>query len=199
MSGVLGYVLGYEDGQSSAETSRRNREIVDLVFYGQRTVQVDQSYLNQLHQPVEKHRGDAVYNFNKVEQFYAEALDWKEAAFHFKATTEALEAQLSALQATLAERDAALDRSTEALAQERAAHQITRDEKQGFNLFRLMATWLINAHIAGRAERPAFVEMRDMAEDVTDAIERGEIFWGYRDEPEKKERLRALLNALLAK
>jgi len=60
MSGVLGYVLGYEDGQSSAETSRRNREIVDLVFYGQRTVQVDQSYLNQLHQLVEKHRGDAV-------------------------------------------------------------------------------------------------------------------------------------------
>ena len=39
--------------------------------------------------------------------------------------------------------------------------------------------------------------MRDMAKDVTDAIERGEPFRGYRDEPEKKARLQALLEELL--
>ena len=52
-----------------------------------------------------------------------------------------------------------------------------------------MATWLIDAHIAGRSDRPEFAELRDMAKDVTDAIERGEPFRGYRDEPEKKARL----------
>jgi hypothetical protein len=39
--------------------------------------------------------------------------------------------------------------------------------------------------------------MRDMAKVATDAIERGEIFWGYRDEPEEKARLAALLEELL--
>ena len=83
------------------------------------------------------------------------------------------------------------------MLQERAAHQSTHDEKWGLNLFRLIATWLINAHIAGRSDRPAFAEMRDMAKDVTDAIERGEPFRGYHDEPEKKARLQALLEELL--
>ena len=50
MSGVLGYALGYDAGRSDAEVSRQRREIVDEVFYGQRIVQVDQSYLDQLHQ-----------------------------------------------------------------------------------------------------------------------------------------------------
>ena len=83
------------------------------------------------------------------------------------------------------------------LLEERAAHQTTHEEKWGLNLFRLMATWLINAHIAGRSDRPEFAELRDMAKDVTDAIQRGEPFRGYRDEPEKKARLQALLEALL--
>ena len=54
MSGVLGYALGYDAGRSDAEVSRQRREIVDEVFYGQRIVQVDQSYLDQLHQLVGK-------------------------------------------------------------------------------------------------------------------------------------------------
>ena len=91
----------------------------------------------------------------------------------------------------------ALDQAQAAIAQERAAHQTTHEEKWGLNLFRLIATWLIDAHIAGRSDRPAFAEMRDMAKDVTDAIERGEPFRGYRDEPEKKARLQALLEELL--
>ena len=39
--------------------------------------------------------------------------------------------------------------------------------------------------------------MRDMAKDVTEAIERGEPFRGDRDEPEKKARLHALLEELV--
>ena len=76
------------------------------------------------------------------------------------------------------------------MLEERALHQTTHEEKWGLNLFRLMATWLIEAHIAGRSDRPEFAELRDMAKDVTDAIQRGEPFRGYRDEPEKKARLR---------
>ena len=110
---------------------------------------------------------------------------------------EEAQASARALQAELAERAAALDQAQAAIAQERAAHQTTHEEKWGLNLFRLMATWLIEAHIAGRSDRPEFAELRDMAKDVTDAIERGEPFRGYRDEPEKKARLRALLKALL--
>ena len=89
------------------------------------------------------------------------------------------------------------DQAQAAIAQERAAHQTTHEEKWGLNLFRLIATWLIEAHIAGRSDRPEFAEMRDMAKDVTDAIQRGEPFRGYRDEPEKKARLQALLEELL--
>ena len=198
MSGVLGYALGYDAGRSDAEVSRQRREIVDRVFYGQRPVQVDQSYLDQLHRTREQFRRNSIHNFDKGEQFYAEALDWKGKAEQFHG--EALHWRGRALAsgggcesspgpAQLAERDAALAQAQAACAAERAAHQTTHEEKWGLNLFRLMATWLINAHIAGRSDRPEFAELRDMAKDVTDAIERGEPFRGYRDEPEKKARL----------
>ena len=75
-------------------------------------------------------------------------------------------------------------------------HQTTHEEKWGLDLFRLMATWLIEAQIAGRSDRPEFAELRDMTKDVTDAIQRGEPFRGYRDEPEKKARLKMLIAAL---
>jgi hypothetical protein len=197
MSAVTGYVLGYEDGRSAADTSRRNREIVDSVFYGQRTVEVDQSYLTQLQQLVEKFRADSDHNFDKADLFHREALEWKADAERHEARAAALQAQVLAFQDQLAERDAALGQADAALAQERTAHQTTHEEKWGLNLFRLIATWLINAHIAGRSDRPEFAEMRDMAKDVTDAIQRGEPFRGYRDEPQKRARLQGLLEELL--
>ena len=50
MSGGPGYALGYERMVVLPPRARANkREIVDRVFYGQRPVQVDQSYLDQLH------------------------------------------------------------------------------------------------------------------------------------------------------
>ena len=45
MSGWMGYALGYENGRSDAERSRQQRELVQRVIYGQRIVEVDQSYL----------------------------------------------------------------------------------------------------------------------------------------------------------
>ena len=184
------YLLGYSQGRSSAEDERETNALVARVIYGRRPVQVDQSYLDQLTVLVERFRSDSDHNLGKAEQFHGEALRWKEKALRFEADGKALQAQL-------AERDAAFARADAALAQERAAHQTTHEEKWGLNLFRLIATWLIEAHIAGRSDRPEFAEMRDMAKDVTDAIQRGEPFRGYRDEPQKKARLQALLEELL--
>jgi len=191
------YLFGYSQGRSSAEDERETNALVARVFYGQRPVQVDQSYLTELQLLVEKFRSDSDHNLGKARMFRSEALEWKADADRHEAHAAALQAQVDALQAQLAERTDALDQAQAAIAEQLAAHQTTHDEKWGLNLFRLIATWLINAHIAGRSDRPAFAEMRDMAKDVTDAIERGEPFRGYQDEPEKKARLQALLAELL--
>ena len=188
------YLLGYSQGRSSAEDERETNALVARVIYGRRPVQVDQSYLDQLHQLVQKFRADSDHNFDKADLFHREALEWKADAERHEAHAAALQAEVAALQAQLV---AARDQAQAAIAEERAAHQTTHEEKWGLNLFRLIATWLIEAHIAGRSDRPAFAEMRDMAKDVTDAIERGEPFRGYSDEPEKKARLQALLEELL--
>ncbi len=205
------YLLGYSKGRSSAEDERDTKALVGRLFYGQRPVQVDQSYLDELHRTREQFRRNSIHNFDKGEQFYAEALDWKGKAEQFhgealywrdralpaEADAKALRAHNAALQATLAERDAALAQAHATIVRERAAHQSTHDEKWGLDLFRRMATWLINAHIAGRSDRPAFAEMRDIAKAVADAIDRGEPFRGYSDKPEKTARLQALLEELL--
>jgi hypothetical protein len=191
------YLLGYSQGRSSAEDERETNALVERVIDGRRPVQVDQSYLDQLHQKIEKLRGDSDHNFDAAEQFHGEALRWKESALRFAADAKAVRTENSTLKAQLAKRHAALDQAEAALAQERAAHQTTHEEKWGLNLFRLIATWLIEAHIAGRSDRPEFAEMRDMAKDVADSIQRGEPFRGYRDEPQKKARLQALLEELL--
>jgi hypothetical protein len=190
MSGILGYTLGYEDGRSSAETSRSNRETAERVLYGLHPVQVDQSYLDQLTALVESLRCTSDHNLGKAQMFRSEALEWKAEAERLEAHARALQEQVTALEAQLAEREAAL-------AKEQGSHQATSEQKRGLNLFRLIATWLIDAHMAGRSDRPAFAEMRDMAKVVTEAIERGETFYGYRDEPEQKARLQALLEELL--
>jgi hypothetical protein len=197
MSGPIGYVLGYDAGRSDAEISRQRRKIVDRIFYGTRSVEVDQSYIDRLHAALASANASSDHNYDTADRFRNEAFEWKAYAQSQENLLALLRAQISALQAQLAERDAALGPADAALAQERAAHQTTHEEKWGLDLFRLIATWLINAHIAGRSDRPEFAEMRDMAKDVTDAIQRGEPFRGYRDEPQKKARLQALLEELL--
>ena len=201
MSGVLGYVLGYEDGRSSAESSRRTREVVDAVFYGQRLVQVDQSYIDNLRHAADhnynkgtEYQNDAVYWKGKAEQFHSEALYWRGRALPAEADAKALRpTQLQPSSPSATPPWLRLRRLVP-----RSAPSTKRPMKKSgaYNLFRLMATWLIEAHIAGRSDRPEFAELRDMAKDVTDAIQRGEPFRGYRDEPEKKARLDMLLAAL---
>jgi hypothetical protein len=197
------YLLGYSQGRSSAKDERDTKTLVGRLFYGQRPVQVDQSYLDELHQLVERLRSDSNFNYKQVYNFHGQALRWKGKAeqfhgeaLHWRGRAVPAEADAKALRAQLAESDAALAKAKAACAAERTVHQTTHEEKWGLNLFRLMATWLIEAHIAGRSDRPEFAELRDMAKDVTDAIERGEPFRGYRDEPEKKKRLDMLLAAL---
>ena len=190
------YLIGYSQGRSSAEDERQTNALVERVIYGRRPVQVDQSYLDQLTALVDRFRSDSDHNLGKAGQFHGEALRWKKKAQRHEAHAAALQAKVSVLQDQLAERDAALARAEAAIAEERALHQTTHEEKWGLDLFRLMATWLIEAHSAGRSDRPEFAELRDMAKDVTDAIQRGEPFRGYRDEPEKKARLKVLVAAL---
>ena len=122
------YLLGYSQGRSSAEDERDTKALVGRLFYGQRPVQVDQSYLDELHRRW-RNSAELDYNFNKGEQFYAEALDWKGKAEQFhgealywrgralpaEADAKALRAHNAALQATLAERDAALAQAQAAL------------------------------------------------------------------------------------
>ena len=136
------------------------------------------------------------HNFDAADRFRNEALRMEGICAAPEAHAAALQAQIAALQAQLAERGRALDQAQATIARERALHQTTHEEKWGLNLFRLMATWLIEAHSAGRSDRPEFAELRDMAKDVTDAIQRGNPFRGYRDEPEKKARLEMLVAAL---
>ena len=197
------YLLGYSQGRSSAEVERDTNALVARVLYGQRPVQVDQSYIDRLRCVADynynkgtKYQSDAVYWKGKAEQFHGEALYWKDRALPAEADAKALRAQIVTLHAHVTERNQALNRAQAVVNQQWADHQKTNDEKWGLDLFRVMATWLIEAHIAGRSDWPEFAELRDMAKDVTDGIQRGTPFGGYQDEPHKKARLKKLVAAL---
>jgi hypothetical protein len=196
MSGWIGYALGYQNGQSDAERSRQQRELVQRVIYGHRTVEVDQSYLSQLEQSLERFRSISDHNLRKADQFHGEALRWREKAWRFEATAKALQAQVTALEAQLAEREAKLEKTQALYEWADAKYDTAFHEKSDLDLFRLMSTWLLAAHAAGKADRPEFAQLRDMIQDISARLERGELFRGYRDEPEKQTRIIELANAL---
>ena len=100
------YFLGYSQGRSSAEYERETNTLVSQVIYGQRRVTVDQTYLDQLRHLVEKFRSDSDYNFHKVEQFYAEAVAWKDTALRFEAEAKAGSFRRAGRRRTLAYRAA---------------------------------------------------------------------------------------------
>ena len=156
MSGVLGYVLGYELVVPTRRSRAKRREIVDAIFYGHRPVQVDQSYLDQpLDAPSAAQRLRSDHNFDAAAAFGTKRFNGKRSrAARSAGCPGSARPEVAALQAQLAERDAALAQAQAACAAERAVHQTTHEEKWGLDLFRLMATWLINAHIAGRSDRP---------------------------------------------
>jgi hypothetical protein len=196
MTGWIGYALGYENGRSDAESSREQRELVQRVIYGHRTVEVDQSYIDNLRQALHSASVTSDHNYDTADQFHREALEWKAEALHHKAGAAALQARVTALEAQLAERDAKLEQTQALYEWAHAKYDTAFHEKSDLDLFRLMSTWLLAAHAAGKADRPEFAELRDMIQDLSARLERGELFRGYRDEPERQTRIIELANAL---
>ena len=198
------YLLGYSQGRSSAEDERDTNAIIARVIYGQRPVTVDQSYIDQLHAALANANATSDHNFGKAELFHSEALSWKDKAHQFRnealywrdqkfapaaAEAKALRKQNAVLLARLEERDPNL-------AEEQAAHDETFRERQSLHRFRVIATSLIDALLAGRANRPEFAELLNLSKDAADTIERGDLFTAFRHEPEKNNRLCSLADAL---
>ncbi len=196
MSGWMGYALGYENGRSDAASSREQRELIRRVMYGQRIVEVDQSYLSQLHDLVEKFRSNSIHNYDTADQFHGEALEWKADALHYKASAAALQAQATALEAQLAERDAKLEKTLALYEWAYAKYKETFDQKLDLALCGLMATWLLEAHTKGKADRPEFAELRDIALDIGARLEQGQRFPSETNEPKKRARIIELADAL---
>ena len=218
MSGMIGYALGYDHGKSSADVSRGNRELLERAFYGVRPVTVDQSYIDRLHATLAEVRSASIHNYDASNQFHASALEWEDKAHQFrnealywrdqkfapaKAKAKALREENAVLQnenAALRDENAVLlarlkERNPD-LAEEQAAHDETFKEKQSLQRFRVIAASLIDALLAGRADRPEFAELLTIAKDAADTIERGDLFTAFRDEPEKNNRLCSLADAL---
>jgi hypothetical protein len=218
MSGTIGYALGYEDGRSSAEVSRGNNELIERAFYETRPVTVDQSYIDRLHAALDDAKANSAHNYKTADQYHAEALDWKQKAEQFRnealywrdqkfaparARAKARREEIAVLQAeNAALRDenavllARLQERNPDLAEELAAHDETFKEKQSLQRFRVLAASLIDALLAGRANRLEFAELLTIAKGAADTIERGDLFTAFRDEPEKNNRLCSLADAL---
>ena len=212
------YSVGYDAGRSDERTGKRHREVVHQILYGERPVTVDQSYIDRLHAALDEARANSAHNYKTADQFHAEALDWKQKTQQFR--NEALywrdqkfapaKARAKALRqenATLRDENTALrdenalllarlkERNPD-LAEEQAAHDETFKEKQSLQRFRVLAASLIDALLAGRANRPEFAELLTIAKGAADTIERGDLFTAFRDEPEKNNRLCSLADAL---
>jgi hypothetical protein len=149
-------------------------------------------------------RDASAHNYAACDQFQASALEWEDKARQFrnealywrdqkfapvKAKAKALREENAVLLARLKERNPDL-------AEEQAAHDETFREKQSLQRFRVIAASLIDALLAGRADRPEFAELLKIAKDAADTIERGDLFTAFRDEPEKNDRLCSLADAL---
>jgi hypothetical protein len=211
MFGWTAYSVGYDAGRSDERTGKRNLEVVHQILYGERPVTVDQSYIDRLHAALATANDASDHNYAASNRLLAEALDWKQKAQQFrnealfwrdqkftpvKAKAKALREQNAVLREENAVLLARLKERTPDLAEEQAAHDETFKEKQSLQRFRVLATSLIEALLAGRADRPEFAELLKIAKDAADTIERGDLFTAFRDEPDKSIRLCSLADAL---
>jgi predicted nuclease with TOPRIM domain len=212
------YSVGYDAGRSDERTGKRHREVVHQILYGERPVTVDQSYIDRLHAALNEARANSTHWRQKTDQFRNEALYWRDQKFApAKAKAKALREEHAALcdensalrneTATLRDQNttlrdenalllARLKERNPDLAEELAAHDETFKEKQSLQRFRVLAASLIDALLAGRANRPEFAELLTIAKGAADTIERGDLFTAFRDEPEKNNRLCSLADAL---
>jgi hypothetical protein len=211
MSGMIGYALGYDAGRSDEQTANLGRAVVHQMLYGQRPVTVDQSYIDRLHAALAIANDASEHNYTtsnewkqKAQQFKNEALYWRDQKFApAEEKTKALREENAVLQAENATlRDdvavliARLKERNPDIAEEQAAHDKTFKEKQSLHRFRVIAASLIDALLAGRANRPEFVELLNLTKTAADTIERGDLFTAFRDEPEKNNRLCTLADSL---
>jgi hypothetical protein len=211
MFGWNAYSLGYDAGRSDEQTGNRRVEIVHQILYGHRPVTVDQSYIDRLHAALADARSDSDHNYAASNRLLAEALEWKEKAHQFrnealywrdqkfapaKAKAKALREENAVLRDENAVLLARLKGRNPDLAEEQVAHDETFKERQSLHRFRVIATSLIDALLAGRANRPEFAELLKIAKDAADTIERGDLFTAFRDAPEKNDRLCSLADAL---
>ena len=211
MSGMIGYALGYDAGRSDEQTANHQRKVVHQILYGERPVTVDQSYIDRLHAALDSANDASIHNYNassqweaKAQQFKNEALYWRDEKYApARAKAKARREENAALQAEIAAlRDentvllARLQERNPDLAEEQAAHDETFKERQSLHRFRVVAASLIDALLAGRANRPEFAELLNLAKTAADTIERGDLFTAFRDEPEKNNRLCRLADAL---
>jgi hypothetical protein len=211
MSGAIGYALGYEDGRSSAEVSRGNRELFERAFSGARPVTVDQSYIDQLHAALAEARNASAHNYSASDRLYEEGAGWKQKAYQLRdealywrdqkyalvsAEAKALREENATLRDDVAILIARLKERNPDIAEEQAAHDETFKEKQSLHRFRVIAASLIDALLAGRANRPEFAELLNLAKNAADTIERGDLFTAFRDEPEGNNRLCTLADSL---
>jgi hypothetical protein len=209
------YSVGYDAGRQDEQIGNQTRDLVHRIFTGERPVTVDQSYIDQLHAALAQARNNSAHNYAASNRLFQEGFDWKQKAQQFK--NEALywrdqkyapeskarreeNAILQAEIAALREENAILltqlkERNLN-LSKEQAAHDETFKERQSLHRFRLVATWLIDAFLAGRAARPEFGELLHLAKDAADTIERGDLFMAFQDEPEKNKRLCHLADSL---
>ena len=197
MKGWTAYSLGYDSGRSDERTANRQVKLIHNILYGERPVTVDQSYIDGLHDQIATLRSNSDHNYDiadeweqKARQFRDEALYWRdEKLAPAMAEAMALREENAALRARLEKRNPDL-------AAEEDAHQKTHEEKQSLQCFRLVATAILDALLAGRADRPEFGELVAMVKEAADVIDLGGLFFGFSETPEKAERLDALTDAL---
>ena len=218
MSGMIGYALGYDAGRSDEQTANHRREVVHQIFtatglspsISRISIGFTRRWLTRA-APQFIITTPAISGKQKAQQFKNEALYWRDEKYapvraKAKARREenaALQAQNTALRNEIAAlRDentvllARLQERNPDLAEEQAAHDETFKERQSLHRFRVIAASLIDALLAGRANRPEFAELLNLAKTAADTIERGDLFTAFRDEPEKNNRLCRLADAL---
>jgi ATP-dependent Clp protease ATP-binding subunit ClpA len=191
------YSVGYDSGRSDERRGNHNREVVHQILTGERPVKVDQSYIDQLHAALEQARANSTHWSKKTDQFRDEALYWRDQKYapvraRAKARREenaVLQAEIAALREENAILLTQLKERNLNLSKKQAAHDETFKERQSLHRFRLVATWLIDALLAGRASRPVFGELLHLAKEAADTIERGDLFMAFEDKPEKYKRL----------
>jgi hypothetical protein len=204
MSGMIGYALGYDAGRSDEQTANQRRDVVHQILYGERPVTVDQSYIDRLHAALATANNASEHNYavcvqweEKAQQFKNEALYWRDEKYEpAKARAKARREENAVLQNEIAVLLARLHERNPDIAEEQAAHDETFKEKQSLHRFRVIAASLIDALLAGRADRPEFAELLNLAKTAADTIERGDLFTAFRDEPEKSNRLCTLADSL---